>query len=109
MLSTSTRPDVPESEVDQRNALLKKMSDSSRAPETVSTRKLVAASTRSNSGADRNPSVFMPSPSPGLAEVKPANWYVTAAVGTFCQVVNARLTAAWKSDALTPGTFWSLT
>src|SRR6185436_19601452 len=107
MLSTSTRPAVPDADVDQGNALLKKMSDSSRAPVTVSTMKLVAASTRSRSGADRNPSVLMPSPSPGPAEVKPANWYDTAAVGTFAQLENARPTAAWNSDALTPDTLWS--
>ena len=72
-LSRSNRPATPEFDTDHGNAVLKKMSDSTSAPDTRSTRKLVAASTRSSSGRLWNPSVDTPSSRPGTADVIPAN------------------------------------
>ena len=109
MVSRSNRPVCPLGATDQGNALLKKMSDSTSSPVTTSTRKLVDASTRSSAGSLRNPSVDSPSSSPGSAAVTPPKSYVIDAVGTFCQVANARPHDVWKSVDATPGTPASVT
>ena len=73
IVSRSNLPLSPPAAVDQGNAELKKMSDSSSSPVVLSIRKLVDASTRSKSGRLRNPSVDRPSSCPGSAAVKPPN------------------------------------